>query len=116
MSNDRSLIEPITTSHKLRFLTDEQLDDLQEATLEVLENVGVGFRSERALAIFAEHGARVDRETQIVKIPRDLVLKTLSSVPRYFTLGARDPALDLRLQDGVSYFTNDGCGHKVVDF
>jgi trimethylamine--corrinoid protein Co-methyltransferase len=116
MSSDRHVIEPITTSRKLRVLEDEQLADLQEATLNVLENVGVRFHSERALAIFAEHGARVDRESQIVKIPRDLVLETMSSVPRYFTMGARDPELDLRLKDGVSYFTNDGCGHKVVDF
>jgi trimethylamine--corrinoid protein Co-methyltransferase len=116
MSSDRDVIEAVTTSHKLRFLEDVQLDELREATLDVLENVGIRFHSERALEIFAEHGARVDRESQIVKIPRDLVLKAMSNVPRYFTMGARDPAFDLRLQDGVSYFTNDGCGHEVVDF
>jgi trimethylamine--corrinoid protein Co-methyltransferase len=116
MSNERPRIEPITTSYKLRFLDDEQLDKLQEATLDLLERVGVRFHSERALAIFAEHGARVERESKIVKIPHDLVLKAMSSVPRHFTMGARDPQLDLRLQDGVTYFTNDGCGHRVVDF
>jgi trimethylamine--corrinoid protein Co-methyltransferase len=116
MSSDRHVIEPVKTSHKLRFLEEGQLEDLREATLDVLENVGIQFRSERALEIFAEHGARVDRESQIVKIPRDLVLEAMSTVPRYFTMGARDPELDLHLQDGVSYFTNDGCGHKVVDF
>jgi trimethylamine--corrinoid protein Co-methyltransferase len=116
MSSERHLIEPIETSYKLRFLDEEQLDKLREATLDLLESVGVRFHSERALEIFAEHGAPVDRDSQIVKIPRDLVLKAMSSVPRYFTLGARNPDLDLTLQDGVSYFTNDGCGHKVVDF
>ncbi len=40
----------------------------------------------------------------------------MATVPRYFTLGARNPDFDLPLQEGVSYFTNDGCGHKVVDF
>jgi trimethylamine--corrinoid protein Co-methyltransferase len=39
----------------------------------------------------------------------------MSTVPRYFTLGARNPGFDLQLQEGVSYFTNDGCGHNVVD-
>jgi len=116
MSGERHLIEPITTSLKLRSLDDEQLDTMREATLEILENVGVRFHSEKAQAIFAEHGASVDRDTQIVKIPRDLVLKAMSSVPRYFTLGARDPDLDLPLKEGVTYFTNDGCGHNVVDF
>jgi trimethylamine--corrinoid protein Co-methyltransferase len=116
MAADRPLIEPIRTPFKLRFLDDAQLDDLQEATLHILENTGVQFPSEKALGIFAEHGALVDHESQIVNFPRELVLKAMSTVPRYCTLGARDPAFDLQLQDGVSFFTNDGCGHNVVDF
>ena len=109
-------IEPIRTSQKLNFLNDQQLDNLQEATLQILENTGVQFPSEKALAIFTEHGAEVNHDSQIVKIPRDLVFKAMATVPRYFRLGARNPEFDLELQEGVSFFTNDGCGHKVVDF
>jgi trimethylamine--corrinoid protein Co-methyltransferase len=113
---DRPPIEPIRTTQRLNFLDDVQLGSLQEATLNILENTGVQFPSKKALDIFSEHGADVDPETQIVKIPRNLVFKAMSTVPRYFTLGARDPAFDLQLLDNVSFFTNDGCGHKVVDF
>jgi trimethylamine--corrinoid protein Co-methyltransferase len=112
---DRPPIEPLRTSRRLRFLDNSQLDQIQNATLEVLENTGIQFPSEKALDIFAGHGADVDRETQIVKIPRDLVFKAIKTVPRYFTLGARDPEFDLELQEGVTYFTNDGCGHDVID-
>jgi len=112
---ERPPIEPLRTSHLHNFLDDVQLDQLQEATLKILENTGVKFPSEKALKIFAEHGAEVDFDSQIVKIPRNLVLKAISTVPRYFTLGARDPELDLQLQKGVSFFTNDGCGHDVID-
>ncbi len=112
---DRPPIEPLRTSHLHNFLDDAQLDQLQEATLKILENTGVKFPSEKALKIFAEQGAEVDFDSQIVKIPRNLVLKAMSTVPRYFTLGARDPELDLQLQKGVSFFTNDGCGHDVID-
>lgn len=113
---DRPPIEPLRTSRKLTFLDEQQLKDLQEATIQILENTGVQFPAEKALKIFAEHGADVDRDSQIVKIPRDLVFKAMKTVPRYFTLGARNPEFDIRLQEGVSYFTNDGCGHNVVDF
>jgi trimethylamine--corrinoid protein Co-methyltransferase len=116
MNTDHPPIEPIRTPYKLRFLDDEQLDNLREATLQILENIGVKFPSKKALKIFAEHGAEVDHDTQIVKIPRDLVLKAMATVPRYFILGARNSEFDLQLQDGVTFFTNDGCGHKVVDF
>ncbi len=113
---DRPPIEPIRTSRKLSFLDGQQLKDLQEATFQILEDIGVQFPSDKALDIFSEHGAIVDRDTQIVKIPRDLVITAMQNVPRYFTLGARNPEFDLNLQDGVSYFTNDGCGHNAVDF
>jgi trimethylamine--corrinoid protein Co-methyltransferase len=116
MSTERPPIEPIRTSQKLRFLNDQQLDDLREATLQILENTGVLFPSAKALKIFEEHGAEVDHDTQIVKIPRDLVFKAMATTPRYFTLGARNPDFDLELQEGVTFFTNDGCGHNVVDF
>lgn len=116
MSIERPPIEPIQTPYRLNFLEEAQLDGLQEATLEVLETTGVQFPSEKAQAIFAEHGAQVDRNTQVVKIPRQLVRQAMATVPRYFTLGARYPQFDLHLQDGVTFFTNDGCGHNVVDF
>jgi len=108
-------IEPIRTSQKLNFLDEGQLAALQEATLQILENTGIQFPSEKALAIFTEHGAEVDHDSQIVKIPRDLVFTAMATVPRYFKLGARNPDFDLDLQEGVSFFTNDGCGHKVAD-
>jgi trimethylamine--corrinoid protein Co-methyltransferase len=116
MSIDRPPIEPIKTPYRLRFLDDEQLDNLQEATLNILEKVGIHFPSEKALSIFADHGAIVDHETQVVKISPEMVFKSISTVPRYPILGARNPEFDLHLQEGVTFFTNDGCGHMVVDF
>lgn len=116
MSVQPSPIEPIVTPYTLRFLSDQQLDDLQEATLKVLEDVGVKFPSEKALNIFEEHGANVNWETEVVKIPRELLFKALSSVQRYPTLGARDPMYDLQTMAGVTYLTNDGCGHQTIDF
>ncbi len=116
MSVERPAIEPIRTTHKVQHLSDEQLDQLQEATLQILEEVGVRFPSEKALAILADHGAQVDHDNQIVRIPRDLVRKALATVPRYFRVGARDLSCDFDLEDGVTYFTTDGCGHETIDF
>ena len=116
MSSNYPPLEPLRTSYRLRFLSDEQLDKLQSATLAIMETTGVRFPSQKALTIFAEHGALVDWQTQIVRLPRDLVFKALSSVPRYFLLGARNPDFDLQLQDGVTYFTTDGCGVETIDF
>ncbi len=116
MPIERLPIEPLIADYRLKFLTDDQLDTMQEATLEVLETVGVRFPSEKALTIFSDHGANVDWKTQVVKMPPHLVKKALSIAPRYFVMGARNPSYDLQLRDGVTYFTTDGCGVEVVDF
>jgi trimethylamine--corrinoid protein Co-methyltransferase len=109
-------LEPLRTTHHLNFLTDQQLDDLQNATLEILEKTGVRFPSQKSLAIFAEHGAQVDWQSQIVRMKPDFVLKALATTPRYFLMAARHPAYDLQLQYGVTYFTTDGCGVETIDF
>jgi trimethylamine--corrinoid protein Co-methyltransferase len=116
MSTETLPLQPLQTAYHLQFLTDKQLDDLQAATLEILEKTGVRFPSQKALAIFAEHGAQVDFHTQIVKMRPDFVLKALFTVPRFFALGARLPQYDLQLAEGVTYFTTDGCGVETIDF
>jgi trimethylamine--corrinoid protein Co-methyltransferase len=116
LSIERPAIEPIRSAFRVQFQSTERLDQLRDATLQILEEVGVCFPSEKALGIFADHGAEVDLPTQIVKIPGDLVHRAMSTVPRYFQLGARDPLCDFQLRDGVSYFTTDGCGVETIDF
>ena len=116
MSADRPPLEPIRTPYRLQFLTNAQLDALQEATLQILERTGVRFPSDKALAVLDGAGAQVDRATQVVRFPRALVHQALASVPRYFRMAGRDPIYDFDLQDGCTYFTTDGCGVETIDF
>ncbi len=109
-------LQPIVPTYHLRILSDEQLDQLKTATLEILEEVGIHCPSERALNIYAEHGALVDFETQIVKLPASVVLEAMSHAPRYYTLGARSPAHDLHLDGTAFYCATDGCGTETIDF
>ena len=59
-------IQPIRPKKHLEILNADELASIQTATLQLLEDVGVRFPSERALGIFAEHGAEVDKDSQIV--------------------------------------------------
>ena len=45
MNGQRPPLEPIRSAYRLQYLTDEQLDQLQDATLEILEKVGVKLRA-----------------------------------------------------------------------
>jgi trimethylamine--corrinoid protein Co-methyltransferase len=116
MSTGRLPLEPLSTPYRLPYLSQDQLKQLQTATLEILEHTGVRFPSSKALKVLADHGAIVDTNTQVARFPTDIVLQALSTVPRYFTLGAREDLYDLHLDSGHTYFTTDGCGVETIDF
>ncbi len=109
-------IKPIRPKLHLEVLTADELAAIRAATLHVLEHVGVSFPSERALRIFAEHGAQVDVEGQIVRLPPDLVTEAMSHAPRSYVLSGRAEGTDLLLDGTNSYFGTDGCGTLTVDF
>ena len=109
-------IKPIRPKLKLDVLDSDELESIQSATLDLLETVGVRFPSEEALRIFAEHGARVDEESQIVRIHSDLVKKALSQAPRSYKLAGRVKEADLLLDGSRSYFGTDGVGVETLDF
>ena len=116
MASQTPKMNPIQPGYRLHLLTDEQQEQFRTATLEILEETGVHCPSEKALKIYAENGAVVDFEQQIVKIPPDIVLEMMSCAPRNYTMGARDPEFDLRLDGEHFYCATDGCGTEVIDF
>jgi trimethylamine--corrinoid protein Co-methyltransferase len=83
--------------------------------LHILERVGVHFPSARALQVFADHGAQVDFQSQIVRLSTDLVVQAMRHAPRSYLLTGRASGTDLTLDGTASYFSTDGCGTKTVD-
>jgi trimethylamine--corrinoid protein Co-methyltransferase len=108
-------IEPIHTKYHLDVLASEQLEAIQSGALHVMEQVGVQFPSERALRVFAEHGAQVDWVTQVVKLSPELVLEAIGHAPRSYVLSGRAGGTDLLLDGNTTYFGTDGCGTRTVD-
>jgi trimethylamine--corrinoid protein Co-methyltransferase len=108
-------IKPIQSKLSLEVLSAGELAELKDATLHVLETVGVHFPSERALSIFAEHGAQVDIDRQIVRLSPELVMDAMSNAPRSYTLSGRTEGTELILDGTSSYFSTDGCGTETID-
>jgi trimethylamine--corrinoid protein Co-methyltransferase len=103
------------TSFRNDLLSQAQLETLKGGTLQLLDEVGIHFPSGQALQIFADHGARVDWETETVRIPPDLVHQAMSKAPRSFVLGGREERFDLLLDGNNSYLATDGTGVHVID-
>jgi len=116
MAGSTPQLKPIIPEYRLNVLSEKQLEEIQSATLEVLEEIGFYCPSKKALSIYAEHGARVDLETKVVKLPISVVLEAMSHAPRHYTLGSRSPDHDLNLDGTATYVATDGTGVETVDF
>jgi len=109
-------LQPIVPGYRVDILTAEQRGLLKNKTLELLDEVGVQCPSDEALKIYADHGAKADTSTHLVRLPPELVIEAMSHAPRYYTMGGRLPEFDLRLDGKAMYCATDGCGVETIDF
>ncbi len=65
-----------------RMMTDDELDMMHAAVLEILENPGMKFENEDLLKALEKKGARVDYSTQIASLPRNLVEEAIGIAAR----------------------------------
>ena len=97
----------------LRMLAADDVARIHEASLDVLASVGVMFHSQRALDVLEAHGATVDRETTVARIPAAAVDEALRTLPAHFILGGRTADYDLPLDGEHVYLASDGCATFV---
>ena len=96
-------------------LTQEQVERIHEASLEILENVGLLVRNEKARTIFAKHGCMVDAETHIVKFPRKVVEEFRAMMPPTFTFRGRDPHFDRTLPEQGPVIVTASSAPDIID-
>ena len=74
-------------------MTSDQIIKIDAASMDILENVGVHFRDEIALADWKGAGAKVVDE--VVYLDRNLVRELITTIPETFTYHARNAANSL---------------------
>ena len=85
----------IDMGNRLQPLTKEQIHIIHNAAMRILGETGVAFRLPEAVKIFEQHGFRTDGDT--VFFDESQVLNALETVPREFTIMARNPENNVRL-------------------
>lgn len=73
-----------------RVLSDDQINRIQQTSLAILEKVGVHIPHENMLRMFADAGASVNFEKQLVRIPADLVMRSIQQASKQWTIYGRD--------------------------
>lgn len=96
-------------------LTQEQVERTHAASLEILENVGLLVRNEKARTIFARHGCLVDGETQIVRFPPGVVEEFRRMLPPVFNFYGRDSKFDRRLPQDRPVIVTGSSAPDIID-
>jgi trimethylamine--corrinoid protein Co-methyltransferase len=111
-----STIKSITNPKlHLEILTPQEIKNIHDATLWIIEKVGIRFPSKRALEIWAAHGAVVDAGKMVIRAKPELIEDALKTCPPIYPLAARDPQQDLSLDGNHVFLGTDGCGVEVID-
>ncbi len=85
---------------QLTVLSEKQIDDIHDASLEILRSIGVRIPHQEMRQLFLDAGADVDAQTELVKIPERLIMACLASAGKTFTLYGRDRSRQARFGIG----------------
>ena len=93
----------------LRVLSDDQISEIHNATVEVMSEIGIVIKDEEGIRLLEEAGAAVKGE--LVKIPEHLLKRALSTAPSKISVYNRHGNLSMNLERGKTYF---GTGSDTI--
>jgi len=99
---------------EFKILEDDQFALIHQASLTIMEEVGLKIQGERTLSLLSDHGARVERDG-LTRIPAELVEQSLAKVPGEFMLYDRDGAPALKVNSDSIYFGTHADQLEIID-
>jgi trimethylamine--corrinoid protein Co-methyltransferase len=97
----------------IRMLTDDEIERIHLATLDLLEQVGLYSDSQRILNLFHNSGADVDLNRKTIKLPRYIVEESIKKAPKEVKFFGRNSKQDLVINSHATHF---GMGGTPVPF
>lgn len=98
-----------------QLLSDDEVEGIHAASLQILHEVGLEVNNERARDLFQHHGCKVDHDTMRVLIPPHVVEEFMPMVPEKFTFQARNPAFDRTVPDDAPLFMTASSAPNIID-
>ena len=82
-------IVPVNTDRPTEPLTEEGVEAIHNGAMRILEEIGIDFLNEEALALFRQIGVKVNGSN--VRMDRDWVMEMVAKAPSEFTITPRNP-------------------------
>ena len=100
---------------KTELLDPSALDDMHEASLTILEEIGMDVMLPEARAIMKAHGADVTEGSDRVRFDRNLIMDMIASAPREFQMFARNPERNVKMGGNNLVFAQIASAPFVAD-
>jgi trimethylamine--corrinoid protein Co-methyltransferase len=101
-------------NNPITLFSDIEIKKIHEASLEILQTLGVRFHSERVLKLFEERGAKVDFDKEVVRIDEEMVENCLAEVPGSFSYYTQNME-ELRIGEGDFYCVSTVDNSAMID-
>ncbi len=96
-------------------LDPQTLEDIHEASLTILEEIGMDIMLPEARAIMKAHGAEVTEGSDRVRFDRQLIMDMIASAPREFQMYARNPEHNVKMGGNNLVFAQIASAPFVAD-
>ncbi|MBK8617632.1 MAG: trimethylamine methyltransferase family protein [Anaerolineales bacterium] len=100
---------------KLSLLNDDLISRIIAEAYQLMIKPGIKVQNAEARQLLAEAGAQVDEETMIVRIPEQIVLKALETVPHEFFLFDYDGSPKVQYGGDAVQFDPGSSGVTILD-
>jgi len=97
------------------FLSQNEVEQVHEASLEILKHVGVLVRNPNARDIFAKHGCEINSENNVVKFSHRVVNTYRQAFVPTFSFKGRDPKFDLTIPNDRPVIVTASSAPNVID-
>jgi trimethylamine--corrinoid protein Co-methyltransferase len=98
-----------------KLLSEAEVCRAHEASLEVLDQVGLEVNNTKAREIYKRHGCRVDEDNLRVTMPPNVVEEFLQQIPDRFTFHARNPDFDRSVPDDAPLTMTASSAPNIID-
>ena len=96
-------------------LDKNDLDAIHESTLDIMGTFGIRVFGDEPQRIFGDAGCDVDKETNMVRFPKNLIEDCIASAPAEFTMYARNPERSVSVGGKKVTYVNFSTGVEVQD-
>jgi len=98
-----------------RPLSVKEVERIHHTSLRILEEVGFMVDNQFALDLLEEYGCDVEQESRIVRVDRNLLLRTIKKAPARIGLCGRDDENEVFIEANRTFFSNGGTAVKMMD-